>query len=279
LVDAPGVRFCDFTGAEFSALLDVVTQFLRVARERIEQTYEDWGTGFRKERENSHDGFDTFCKTAFAPCDANLPAYEESGLIGVDLPIMLSPEPPGAVGETFVILGQDPLRTGKDFLRARPEWKGEIIVGAPYAFHSSFCRRRRTRLYWEIAEAIVRRGHRVYLTDVFKVWAEDTANPRPDGKLEPVNFGRGLDYERFLRVLEKEREVIKPSRIIALGGEARRACAEICFRAAGITKFPHPRARATAWDDELGSASRDDNRDRSDAGKREHIIDKLFPTC
>lgn len=129
----------------------------------------------------------------------NAALASESGRVGVDLPWMLSCVDPK---KTVMILGQDPLRNLNDFSAAE-KWKGRIIVGTPYAVHSTFYRER-TKTYRLIFDELRRIGCNVYLTDALKLYT---------GSYLSVD---ALDRE----VVRQEVESVNPDLIVCFGNSS-----------------------------------------------------------
>jgi len=165
--------------------------------------------------------------------------WSSSTLIGLDLPILISQT--NKPNKPVFLLGIDPLRKRKDFPSTSPQ---NIIIGTPYAIHSDYYRERRsrTKIYWDLIKHISL-NHDVYLTDVFKIWLNDSSI---DEKTKyPLNFS----VESWIKLLKLELCEIDPFKIITFGNVAY----EMCISAASesqkdkIVPLPHPSGRNQKW--------------------------------
>lgn len=151
------------------------------------------------------DGFWAFSPTQWRAKDrkkhaAMVAAFAGSShRVGVDLPWMLTCDNPK---KTVVIVGQDPLRKLKDF-SATEKWQGRVIIGTPYAVHSTFYRER-TEVYWLIFDGLLKTECNVYLTDAVKLYT-----------------GTHLSVDDFDReTIRQEMESVRPDLIVCFGNDS-----------------------------------------------------------
>ena len=103
-------------------------------------------------------------RTFFKPVDDDFRfRYQEAEVIAVDLPSLLELDDGRTNKPTVAIIGQDPKSDNKH---------EQIVVGTPYGLHHKDSREvlKRTKLYFEMVQALLELGYRVYLTDLLKIW-------------------------------------------------------------------------------------------------------------
>lgn len=166
-------------------------------------------------------------------------------LAGMDLPILVtrddprSADPALAPKDIVMVLAQDPLRHTREFDGAK--FGGQLIVGTPFAFHSQRYRAGRMKLYRDVVDSMLDK-YDVYLTDVRKLGRRSVTKDGVSGKWQ-------RDVRRDTALLKYEFS-IAPKAIILLGNSAADAFAAIegdLANAPMPIRFPHPGARADAW--------------------------------
>jgi Uracil DNA glycosylase superfamily. len=164
----------------------------------------------------------------------------KSELIGVDFPIKINRE--NSLGNKVIaIVGIDPLRKLSDFQEmtdqhdVRIKISENLIVGTPYAFHSSFYREKRASIYAKFIDHILESGYDVYLTDIFKIWTKD-------GQLKDNDSFKKASYD----LLKSELKIIDPNAIVCFGKQPTDIVRQIVADVE-ILDLPHPKARAKYW--------------------------------
>ena len=158
--------FSNFQNNEFDLLHQVILEILDIPKDKLRVIYETMqkdfeSEGFPPETRLSRDIF----------CSHDLKfqqRYNDSLVIGVDIPSLLERDDDYPNKKMIAILGQDPLRKSD-------KRREEIGIGTPYGMHLKFCRERlrNTRLYFDLIKVLLDEGYRVYLTDIFKVWVSE----------------------------------------------------------------------------------------------------------
>ncbi len=88
--------------------------------------------------------------------------------VGIDIPVLLCPNPKGESIKTIVIVGKSPLRDTKNSAN-----KNSILLGTPYAVHQQFDCPPQCNVYKKIFNGLLSKGFSLYLTDIIKVWWKD----------------------------------------------------------------------------------------------------------
>ncbi len=177
----------------------------------------------------SNEGFE-FIDKKFINSKFNHILSDYNSLIGIDLPVFYTSLNKKNKKIAF-ILGQDPLRSINDFGD-----KSEIIIGTPFALHSEYYRKKRTKLYWKIIRSLCENNYTVYVTDAIKIWAKN------------INFGTGYNLKYlFSELLRNELITINPDIVLSMGNIAQKT---LC-NAGPTCEFKHvlhPRARKKDWE-------------------------------
>lgn len=152
------------------------------------------------------------------------------GAIGVDLPTWFN------IGndpnqQRVMFIAQDPLRGnewygGNGSVSAEDEKKypnrvcTDAILSTPFGLHSKEWRSKGNGggLFYRLVERLVNEGFGVYLTDCRKYFVYDHKTSD--------NYSKGKK-EKYVNILRKEIELIKPTLIICVGKSARDLCADI----------------------------------------------------
>jgi|694.fasta_scaffold19649_5 hypothetical protein len=152
----------------------------------------------------------------FIPSDAYL--------LGVDLPSWFGDF---KSKNRIMVIGIDPMRSAKDFEKAKAIESQDVIIGTPYAMHDSKNRdwAKKNKHYFGFIEAISSENF-VYLTDIYKTffYTKDSNGI----KKRSYKYYNDLDKENIeekdsirdsvFKTLCKEIEFVKPNIIITLGG-------------------------------------------------------------
>jgi hypothetical protein len=165
----------------------------------------------------------------------------------VDLPSLLELHDGRNDKPTVAIIGQDPKSDNK---------YEQILVGTPYGLHHKDSREvlKRTKLYFEMVQALLELGYRVYLTDLLKIWVCTS---------ERLYVGTELplaDQQRFLQLIKPELAVINPVAVVTWGKKAGDVVNQLQL---GIkhANFIHPGGAANgAWKRLLGHSPTNSNK-------------------
>jgi hypothetical protein len=216
-----------------------------ILEDDLNRMYTEFMSEFDTERKSSSEGF---IKSEVNRVNHN---YRKSikdlnGLIGVDLPAMFESD---SESGKIMILAQDPLRSAKDFKQ-----EGKVLIGTPYALHSSFYREGSSNLYYQLLIEIGRFYRFSYLTDVAKVYAESS---NIIGLLKKGSHNEVK--ESAYKTLAFEIKEIKPNTILAMGTIAQNALNQESMKQVlaenniRVIKTPHLRARHSTWKNLGGS--------------------------
>jgi hypothetical protein len=117
----------------------------------------------------------------------------------------------------IMVIGIDPLRNEKVFNENNADKNNNVLIGTPYALHSSKMREGRTRPYWEFINSLSK-NHFVYLTDIYKTFFYTDSSKR---ERSYVYYKKSVFQMNSVRkVLEQEINLLKPNLIITLGKES-----------------------------------------------------------
>lgn len=223
--------FSQFRTNEFERLHRELSEVFDIQQANLQALYDVMRTEF--EIAGSRQYF--LPRSIFRSHDSNFQKrYDEALVIGIDLPCILEKNDGDFGKKTVVILGQDPLRKSSN----RRE---EIEIGTPYSVHAKIRREKgRSSLYFDLIKVLLDEGHRVYLTDIFKIWVSQSSK----------NQGLLLikqDRKRFFDVLRAELGVFSPLAIITLGVKASDMIKSLNLDIRHLP-FPHPSLSANgAW--------------------------------
>jgi hypothetical protein len=141
--------------------------------------------------------------------------------IGVDLPIYFG-DP--ISNSRIMIVAMDPKRLGQE--------PGVFSLGSVFSLHTNEGRTTRKNDYWNFIEPMIT-DNLVYLTDVYKLYYESfiEVNNRQVHQVSNKDksfIGKNtIPFNINKEILEKEIELVKPTKIIALGKEAASALKQI----------------------------------------------------
>jgi len=219
--------------------IDLLSKYLGIAKTELTDYYLNIEKSYNSDSNNPSAGFvsvEKFSNVQFKQ-EKTLNNWKNASLIGVDLPLLFISDNPNA--ETVVTVGIDPLRKRKDFHDFKP---GNVIIGTPYALHSTFYRERkgRTKSYYDFIKHIVSKGYNVYLTDIFKIWMNDFE------KTEKDRFFLRDEVLESNEMLLKELEIIQPKMLIAFGDLVEKSLKALELSTT-IIKLPHPSGANRSW--------------------------------
>lgn len=222
--------------------ISIISSHLGIATTELLTYYSDFELINKLKQEKSDDGFLLIPKmqnSQFIHLETT-DNWSKSTLIGVDLPIEVKAKIDTA--ETVMVLGIDPLRKRKDFPSSDI---GKVIVGTPYALHSSFYResKGRTKIYGEFVESLTQK-YNCYITDIYKIWMNNAT------KSESDKFLLSKEKRICRELLFKEIDLIKPIKIIAFGNLAFniiRSLKEFINKEIQVIKLPHPSGANRKW--------------------------------
>ena len=203
-----------------------------VLEDDLESFYSFFKQNFNSKYTKTNEGFVFSQKKNLVHNIDNI-EIETSGLVGVDLPSLFVNEGLSK-GKTIMSLFQDPLRDRKDF-----SLDNKIIVGTPFALHSSLYRNKGMGLFYSgLTSGLLNKFDKVFYSDAVKVYFEKESNL----------IGRAAIKVCVNDILQREIDVIKPDVLLLCGGDAKKAISKIKIPEGTIVKSaPHPSARSSAW--------------------------------
>lgn len=157
-----------------------------------------------------------------------------------DVPIIIKePNATKVHKGTIMILEQDPLRNYNQFQQLGASvLQSNAIVGTPNAFHYT-----PVSFYLILVANLIAKGWSVYLTDTYKIWAQDM-----NGNIVRWNINQ---IAQFNNLLCQEIATIKPTKFLLLGKKAQNAYNKLqCPLQFNIptVAVPHPSGLANrAW--------------------------------
>jgi uracil-DNA glycosylase len=117
----------------------------------------------------------------------------------------------------IMIVGIDPLRNENAFKQAKADKNNHVLIGTPYALHSTKMREGRTRPYWEFINSLSQNNF-VYLTDIYKTFFY-TENSKKERSY--VYYRKNTSYLNSIKdILAREINFLNPDLIITLGKES-----------------------------------------------------------
>jgi uracil-DNA glycosylase len=141
--------------------------------------------------------------------------------IGVDLPIYFGD--PTSINR-IMIVAMDPKRIAQE--------PGVFSLGSVFSLHTNEGRNTKKNDYWNFIEPMIA-DNLVYLTDIYKLYYESyiEVNNRQVHQVsnkDKTFIGKNtVPFNINKEILEKEIELVKPTKIIALGKEAASALKQI----------------------------------------------------
>lgn len=223
------------------ARIELLSMYFGIEENQLTNYYLNIEKSYNSNTNNPSEGFisvEKFSNVQFKK-EKTLYNWKNASLIGMDLPLLFVCDKPNA--PTVVIVGIDPLRKRKDFPKHGFEL-GNIIIGTPYALHSTFYResKGRTKSYYDFVKHIVSKGYNVYVTDIFKIWMNDSE------KTEKDRFFLGDEVFESNEILLKEFEIIQPQILIAFGDLVDKSLKSLELSTI-IIKLPHPSGANRRW--------------------------------
>jgi hypothetical protein len=245
-------------------LPQILSTAFGITEDEIKEWYQTIINSFNANTADSYSGFhyvDKFYSIPFSTESARQ-NWAAATLIGIDLPVELSTGTNDQ--ERIVIIGIDPLRKRKDFPKEVSNEK--LIIGTPYALHSSFYRNdeHRTKIYCKVIQNLVERNFKVYLTDIFKVWMSNSTD-------EKYKYSLHQEFALSNEVLKQELETISPIKIILFGRfveDYTRPLIKSLGFIDRIISLPHPSGANRNW-------NKLPKEERSFQGKKEWLIKDL----
>lgn len=230
---------------------------------RSERLYAQFRNWFDKATTDSTKGFPCVDRCSFSVLKTGKTNYEQSKLVGLDLPVTLRKRN-AKCRQTVAIIGIDPLRNPDDF----KDKKGLLVVGTPYAFHSRYytSSEARTKTYFSLAVKLADEGNLVYCTDLFKVWMCKDLKTK---KKHTITHG---DRKACLESLVDELKIVDPHVIVLFGSYLQRATGKRLEEEFNdrIIRVPHPSGSANgAWGEVLN------NKKINSENKVEFIFNKV----
>ena len=134
-------------------------------------------------------------------------------LLGIDFPIWFGDV---AAKKRIMILGVDPFRNEFLFEEAIANKKKDVLIGTPYALHSTEMRAGSTRPYWEFIKALSKNNF-VYLTDIYK--SSFYTDSSKEEKSHTYYRKNKTQLDSIKKVLGQEIQLLQPDLIITLGKE------------------------------------------------------------
>ncbi|AFY35349.1 hypothetical protein [Calothrix sp. PCC 7507] len=221
------LAFSKFKSQEFNAISELLCNIFDTKKSELELLYQEIIDDFRKDGWPPHFVSRDFFKSEDEEFQK---IYKISPVIAVDLPSLFELDDGISNKPTIVILGQD----------SKSDQNSEkISLGTPYGLHHKGSREvlRRTKLYFEMITTLLGLGHRVYLTDIYKVWVCDPKRPYYGVKLPRV------DQDKFVSALKLEILAMNPVALVTWGKESANSVAEINLSIQHLN-FPHPSGTA-----------------------------------
>ncbi|BAY94139.1 MULTISPECIES: uracil-DNA glycosylase [unclassified Tolypothrix] len=222
----PEYLFSQFKDNEFEALHRELSKVFDIPQVKLQDLYAVMQQEFEVEGYPEH----KLTRNIFHSFDESFKTrYEESFVIGVDIPSILEKNNSVLNKKTIAIIGQDPLRKSKVRLE-------KIGIATPYALHLQNCRKRSR--YFDLIKVLLDEGYRVYLTDIFKIWVSE------------ANSDRGIplskkDRTQFIQILKTELEIFEPLAVVTWGNVASSTVRNINLNIKHL-EFPHPSGAANA---------------------------------
>lgn len=90
-----------------------------------------------------------------------------------------------------------------------------------------------------MVDVLLRKGYRVYLTDIFKIWIRQAGKQNRGIKL-------GSNADRFLNLLEAELKICNPVALITWGKQSANAIQNLSLEV-NCFNFPHPSGGNRCW--------------------------------
>jgi hypothetical protein len=236
--------FSNFKSQEFTELCHLLCAVFDTTPEELVQLYQDIDRTFEHPGWHLHFVRRDFFKSAN---DVFRSVYQKSPVIAVDLPSLMELDDGRDDKPTIAIIGQDSKNDGDH---------KQLVVGTPYGLHHKGSREelKRTKLYFEMIQALLESGYRVYLTDLWKIWVCNPERRYVGIKLPDV------DQQRFLQLIKPELAVVQPVAVITWGNVAGDAVEQLQMGIKHLN-FIHPGGAANgAWKKLMGQSPTNSNK-------------------
>lgn len=161
----------------------------------------------------------------FVEVTAVLNGINNHNYVGIDVPVLLTPEGRSTKDKTIVIVGESPLRDTKN-----TDNKNKVLLGTPYAIHQKFGCPSQCNVYKKIFSDLLQEGYSIYLTDVIKVWW--------DGKTGKELKTDKNDKELFDDEMDEMKKLGDNLVFVAWGKKAKNYLDK--WKKSPIIELPHP---------------------------------------
>ena len=244
-VTSENLLFSKFKPQEFEQICQLLCSTFETSKEELEKLYQDIDATFDQPGWPLH----FVQRDFFQSADTEFRhIYQKSPVIAVDLPSLMElNDGQGEQKPTITIIGQDS-KCDSDY--------EQLVIGTPYGLHHKGSREilRRTKLYFDMIQGLLKLGYRVYLTDLLKIWVCNPERRYIGMKLPDI------DRQRFIRLIKAELNVVKPVAIITWGRVADNALNQLDLGVKHLN-FIHPSGAASgAWKKLIGQSPTDSNK-------------------
>ena len=236
--------FSKFKVQEFEQLCQLLCGVFETTPEELVKLYKDIDSTFDHAGWPLHFLHRDFFESAD---DGFRSTYQKSPVIAVDLPSLLELDDGQTDKPTIAIIGQDS-KNDSD--------QEQLVVGTPYGLHHKGSREelKRTKLYFEMVQALLELGYRVYLTDLWKIWVCN-----PERRYVGIKLPKA-DQQRFLQLIKPELAVVQPIAAITWGKVAGKAVDQLQLGIKHLN-FVHPSSAASGtWKKLIGQSPTDLNK-------------------
>jgi hypothetical protein len=219
--------FCKFESLDSPVLFNLLAGIIRLDQAEFARVYQTLRRSFE---EKSAAPFEKdYARKSLAVVNPDLLPSRSAVYPGIDLPCWL--EAPNAT-QTIVLLGQDPLRDARYFTPGA-EQPPYVVIGTPYSVHSrALWTWHNHPRYWAVIDDLLGAGFALYLTDIWKFWAEGQRAPHASAA------------HTYRTILRQEVDLLsrsgKPVFVVALGNSAAAALLDPTYLAG--TSLRHSQA-------------------------------------
>jgi uracil-DNA glycosylase len=244
MVTSTDILFSKFKAQESEELCRLLCSVFDTTSEELRKLYQDIDNTFEQPGYPLHFVHRDFFKPV---SDEFRATYQRSPVIAVDLPSLMELNDGGNDKPTVAIISQDP-KNNSDH--------EQVVVGTPYGLHHKGSRKelRRTKLYFQMVQVLLKLGYRVYLTDLLKIWVCN-----PERRYVGIKLP-GADQQRFLQLIKPELDIVQPVAVITWGKVAGNAVNQLQLSIKHL-EFIHPSGAAGgAWLKLLGHSPSNSNK-------------------
>ena len=241
MVASTRLLFSKFKAQEFEQLCQLLCSVFDTTPEELVKLYQDIGSTFDQPGWPLHFKHRGFFESAN---DVFQSIYQRSPVIAVDLPSLMELDDGRNNKPTIALIGQNS-KNDSDY--------EQLVIGTPYGLHQKGAREelRRTKLCFEMVQALLELGYRVYLTDLLKMWVCNPGRRYVGIKLPDA------DQRRFLKLIKPELAVMQPVAIVTWGEVAGHAINRLQLGIKHLN-FIHPSGTASGdWKELIGHAPTD----------------------